>query len=90
MKLFLSEQEIASFRYIIPIQGNLNSLIVFRNILEKADSSNKESDYSGIEFSDIEIDYLKRYIGALDKANQLNLEALPLIEKIIKSETGEE
>ena len=85
MILNLTANEITQFRYILPIQGSLQTLDFVQNILDKIKIDDLDEN-KDIDFEKEEIDFLIQMIKFLDQEQKLMFESLSLIHKILKQE----
>jgi hypothetical protein len=77
--MVLTKEEIASFQYILPVQGSLKTLDQVESILNKIrDNEGKE-----IKFEQVEIDFLKVMIKILDDAQSIKIQSFSLVKKIL-------
>lgn len=74
----LTENERLQFQYILPVQGSLEALELVEQILGKIEIGDS------VEFSDIEMQFIKNCIKYLDKQKQVMFSSLSLIKKILK------
>lgn len=80
----LSGNERLQFQYLLPAQGSLETLEMVEKILKKCKINDKDFEKVVIvEFEKNEIRLVKDCIEVLDKNQQLRLESLPLIKKIM-------
>ena len=86
IKIKLSCQDRLQFQYILPVQGDLKTLGLVENILNKLKITDK-NDFNGdpkeFDFFSKEIDLIKNYISFLDENKAIKLESLPVIRKIL-------
>ena len=88
MILTVSRKEKFQLQYLLPIQGNLNTLLMTQRILNKIqiEPGDAESDeVIDIDFDDEEIKFISEMIAVLDQSQKLNLSCLPLIQKILNN-----
>jgi hypothetical protein len=82
----LTRNEKFQIQYLLPIQGNLETLKTVQQILDKLniieeDQNNKE--IIDIDFNSDEINFLKYMVQILDQNQKLFLSSLSLVNKIL-------
>lgn len=86
MILELSSHERLQFQYILPVQGSLRTLELVEKILDKVKISDVQNIDSNkkIDFDKNESGIMVDMIHFLDQNQQLNIQSLSLIHKILK------
>lgn len=80
----LTGNERISFQYLLPVQGSIETLETVEKILNKCKVSDPDLEkFVKVDFDEKEIELVKASIGILDKNQQLRLESLSLIKKIM-------
>lgn len=82
--MILSVNDRLQFQYLLPVQGNLQTLELVEKILAKLRIEKTDEEDKEFVFSRDEIELLKQSISILDQANKLNLQSLPTIRKIME------
>ena len=81
--LDLTAQEKGQIGYLLPIQGNLKTLELVQQILDKV-NKNEEKD-GKIEFLEAEFEFICQMIDVLNQAQKLTLSSLSLVHKILNN-----
>lgn len=84
--MVLSGNDIYQVQFLLPIQGNLKTLELVQQILDKANISEEDRGNEierEIVFSDEEIIFLRNMIMILDESQKLSFSCLSLIKKIL-------
>lgn len=71
---------------LLPMQGNLKTLALVQQILDKIKIEPKEAkcqDIVDLDFNDEEFGLIDEMIHILDQAQKLNLDSLSLVQKIL-------
>ena len=84
MILNLTSQEILQFQCILPGQGSLKTLDMVQKILDKSKINDIDCESKEIDFTDEEIEFMNNFINILDQNQQISIQALSLVRKILK------
>ena len=84
MKLTVEDR--LQFQYLLPVQGNIETLELVEGILKKLRVEKMDEEEAVFTFTEDEMNLIKNSISVLDKAQKLNLQSLPTIRKIIMEE----
>ena len=84
MKLTVEDR--LQFQYLLPVQGNIETLELVEGILKKLRVEKMDQEEAVFTFTEDEMNLIKNSISVLDKAQKLNLQSLPTIRKIIMEE----
>ena len=85
----LTGKEIYQIQFLLPIQGNIQTLELVQQILDKIDikEEDREDEYiRDVKLTDPDLDFLREMIGVLDNADKLNFHGLSLYRKILSKE----
>ena len=84
--MILSGKEIYQIQFVLPIQGNLETLESAAQILNKANVKEEDADDEktrDVDFSNEEIHFLREMISLLNQAKKLNINGLSFYHKIL-------
>lgn len=88
----LTRNEKFQLQYLLPIKGNIKTLEMAQQIIEKLhinDTDRGNEEVIELDFSGHEIDFLSEMIVILDQAQQLNLSCLSIVKKILNNRSNE-
>lgn len=88
MEIELTNSEKFQIQYLLPVQGNIKTLLLVQQILNKINielGDEKSLEIIKINFTEEEFLFLNEMIIFLNNNHRLNLKSLPLILKLQKT-----